>query len=169
MEISRKKVFSGRLINGFKVRKRLPDGREAYFEEIQHPEAALVVPFVNGRIVFIRQYRAVIGKRIWELPAGILDKGESPRACAVREVAEETGYVIRRIKKLGVIYTSPGFCDERIHLFTAECVARGVTFMDEDEMIRVKLFGRSEVRRMFERGLITDAKTIAALSLAGVV
>jgi len=169
MEISRKKVFSGRLIKGFKVRKRLPDGREAYFEEIHHPEAALVVPFVKNRIVFIRQYRGVIGKRIWELPAGILDKGESPRGCAVREVAEETGYVVRRVKKMGVIYTSPGFCDERIHLFRAECGARGAVCMDKDEMIRVKLFCRDDVRRMLSGGRITDAKTIAALSLAGVV
>jgi ADP-ribose pyrophosphatase len=168
MEINRKKVFSGRLIQGFKVRKRLPDGREAYFEEIQHPEAALVVPFFKGRIVFIRQYRGVIGKSIWELPAGIMDKGESPRACAFRELAEETGYASRRMKKIGIVYTSPGFCDERIHIFSAECGARGASRMDEYEIIRVKLFTKDEVRRMLDRGRITDAKTVAALCLAGV-
>ena len=169
MNPSRKKVFSGRLINVFTGGKKLPTGREAYFEEVEHPGAAIVVPFLGSKIVFIHQYRAVIGQYIWELPAGTLAKGETPRLCAKREVAEETGYRVKGLKKIGKIFTTPGFCNEEIHVYRAECTTRASTNMDFDEMIEVKLLGRREVFDLFAKGRICDAKTISALSLAGVL
>ncbi|MFC1570760.1 NUDIX hydrolase [Candidatus Omnitrophota bacterium] len=169
MKITRKKVFSGRLISLFKGTKKLPNGREAYFEEVVHPGASICVPLVRGRVVLIRQYRAVIGKYIWELPAGTLDGKESPRICAKREVQEETGYKVRNLKKLGKIYTTPGFCNEVIHVYKAECSSRGNTDMDFDEMIKVESLTKKEVRGLFESGKITDSKTISALSMAGIL
>ena len=169
MNTIRKKVFSGRLISLFKGRKKLPNGREAYFEEVVHPGASIVVPLLGARVVLIRQYRAVIGKYIWELPAGTLNGKESPRACAKREVLEETGYRVGKIKKLGKIYTTPGFCNEVIHVYKAECSSRGSTNMDFDEMIKVESLTKKKVRDLFNAGKITDSKTISALSLAGIL
>ena len=123
MKIRRKKVFSGRLLKVFKGTKRLPNGIEAYFEEVDHPGAALIVPFIKEKIVFIRQYRGVIGKYIWELPAGTLDPGETPYACAKREVEEETGCRVKSLEKVGIIFTTPGYSNEKICVFKAECVS----------------------------------------------
>jgi ADP-ribose pyrophosphatase len=169
MRYSRKKVFHGRIFRVFRENKKLPNGREVSFEEVDHPGAALIVPFIKNKVVFIRQYRAVIGKYIWELPAGKLDPGETPRACAKREIEEETGYVVGGLKKIGVIYTSPGFCNERIHIYKTECKDKKETRRDEDELIRVRLLTGREIRKLFAAGKINDSKTISALSFAGIL
>ncbi|MFH1847255.1 MAG: NUDIX hydrolase [Candidatus Omnitrophota bacterium] len=165
----RKNIFKGRLLNLFKGEKTLPNGRKAYFEEIDHPGASLIVPFTKNKVVFIRQYRAVIGKYLWELPAGILNKGETPVRCAKRETREETGYEIKVIKKIGYIYTSPGFSNELIHVYTAECGERKETGLDYGEVIKVKLLSKKEIKKFFKEGKISDSKTIAALSFAGLL
>lgn len=166
--MDRKKVFDGKLIKVFRSRRALPNGRKAYFEEVRHPGAAIVVPFIGGKIVFIRQYRGVVGRYLWELPAGKLDAGESPAECARREMTEETGYVVSGLRKLGMIHTSPGFCDEKIHIFAAECRGRKKAKRDRDELIEVKLLTGREALRLFRTGKMTDAKTIAALAFAGI-
>jgi ADP-ribose pyrophosphatase len=169
MRASRRAVFKGRLFRVFKGRKKLPNGRTAYFEEVDHPGAALVVPFIRDKIVFIRQYRGVIGKYIWELPAGTLDPGETPYACAKREVAEETGYRVKDIRRIGLIYSTPGFCNERIYIFKARCEGRKEKPKLSDELIKTKQLTRREVLKLFRKGSINDAKTIAALGFAGIL
>ncbi len=165
----RQAVFRGELISVFRGLKTLPDKRQAYMEEVEHPGAALMVPMKCGKVVFIRQYRPVIGKAIWELPAGIFSRGESPAECAMRELEEETGYVPGALAKIGEIYTSPGFCNEKIYVFKAECVSRKPAKRDEHELISVRTFSPEQVKSMLARGKITDAKTISALALAGIV
>ncbi|MBD3296430.1 MAG: NUDIX domain-containing protein [Candidatus Omnitrophica bacterium] len=167
--VTMKKVFDGRLISVFRGDKRFRGGRKAYFEEVRHPGAALVVPFVGKRIIMIRQLRPVVGEYLWELPAGTLEPGETPYACASRETVEETGFKAGRLKKLGVIYTTPGFCNEKIHIYSTECVGQEETRRDEDEVIRERLFSSARVRELFSAGKIVDAKTISALSLAGLI
>jgi ADP-ribose pyrophosphatase len=164
-----KKVFDGRLLKVFKTYQKLPNGKKACLEEVRHPGAAIIVPFVNNKIVFIRQYRPVIGKYIWELPAGTLDAKETPHACAKREVTEETGYLVGKLSKLGHIYTTPGFCTEKIHVYRADCKGKRETCRDEDEIIDVRLLSKAEVRKKFQNGRINDAKTISALKFAGVL
>ena len=166
--MDRKKVFDGKLIKVFRSRRVLPNGRKAYFEEIEHPGAAIVIPFIGEKIVFIRQYRGVVGRYLWELPAGKLSPGELPAACASRETLEETGYTVAGIRKIGVIYTSPGFCNEKIHIFAAECRSRKVAKRDRDELIEVRLLTIKEVLRLFGSGKISDAKTVATLAFAGI-
>ena len=165
----RKKVFDGRLLQVYEGRKGLPNGKTGFFEEIEHPGASIVVPFYRKKIILIRQYRAVIGRYIWELPAGTLDPGESPYACAKREIIEETGYIAGKIRKIGYVFTTPGFCNEKIHVFRAECLERCSTRKDVDEIINVRLFRPEEIGKRFRKGLINDSKTIAALSFAGVL
>jgi ADP-ribose pyrophosphatase len=169
VKVYSKMVFKGRLLKVFKSRKTLPNGKEASIEEVEHPGAALIVPFVRRKIVFIRQYRPVIGKYIWELPAGTLDKGETPYACAKREIVEETGYGVKNVRKLGYIYTTPGFCNEKIHIFRADCEAKRSTSRECDEIMDVEVLDRRKVRELFAGGKINDSKTIAALSLAGII
>ncbi|MFQ5952166.1 MAG: NUDIX hydrolase, partial [Candidatus Omnitrophota bacterium] len=167
--LSRKRIFKGRLINVFAGKKKLPGGRIAYFEQIDHPGSSVILPLALGKIVFIRQYRAVIGKYIWELPAGTIARGETPYACAKREITEETGYKVKNLRQIGAIYTTPGFCNEKIYIFKADCIKKKTPRREKDEQIRVKLFSRKEAKGLFKRGKITDSKTIATLAFANII
>lgn len=166
---ARRKIFSGRIFKVYTEKKTLPDGRKTRIDGVDHPGASVIVPFKGRSIVFIRQYRPVIEKFIWELPAGTLEKGEKPLECAKREVKEETGFRVKKIKKIGKIYTTPGFCNEQISVYAATCSSLGGPQRDADEHIRVKLLTRKDVKKMFASGKITDSKTISALTLAGVL
>lgn len=169
MKPVRKNIFKGNIISVFTGEKRLPNGKKAYFEEVDHPGAALVVPFIKGKVIFIRQYRGVIGKYLWELPAGKLDPDEEPFTCAKREIKEETGYSVKNLKKIGLIYTTPGFCNEKIVIFKAECETKEKPKTEPDELITVIELNKRQIKRLFNEGKITDAKTIAALSFAGIL
>ena len=121
----------------------------------------------QGRVVLIRQYRHAAGGYIWELPAGVLAPDEPPEACAARELAEETGVVARELRRLGTMLTTPGFCDERIHLFLARGLTDGAHAREFDEAIaeiaRVPL---AEALARVRNGEIVDGKTIVGLHLA---
>jgi len=166
---TRKQIFKGKRITVYTSLRSLPNKKKAYLEEVAHPGASLVVPFVSYKVVLIRQYRGIIDEYIWEFPAGVLEKGETPYACAKREVTEETGYVVKDLRKIGYIYTTPGFSNEKIHIFKAKCISKQATQMDPDEVIRTEIFTKKQVGKLFKDGKISDAKTIAALSFSGIL
>jgi len=142
----------------------LPSGERIELEMLSHPGAAAVVPFLDeDRILLLRQYRYAVGGTIWEIPAGKLDPGEDPESCAARELEEETGYRAGRIEKTGVILTSPGFTDERIHLFCAYDLKGGRPQHEIGEQIELHEIPFNEALIMIERGDLTDAKSIVAL------
>jgi ADP-ribose pyrophosphatase len=165
----KKKIFEGRVFSVSTGKKVLPDKRKVYIEEVSHPGASLIVPLRGEGVVFIRQFRPVIDRYIWEIPAGTLSPGEAPADCARRELQEETGYTADSMRDLGYIFTTPGFCDEKISVFKAVCGKRKAVKRDEDELITVRTFSRTEIKKMLFNGRITDAKTIAALALAGIL
>jgi ADP-ribose pyrophosphatase len=119
-------------------------------------------------VLLIRQFRHAADDFIWEVPAGRLDPGETPEVCAARELEEEAGMVAGRIDRLTTIYTTPGFTDERIHLFLADRLTEGVTARDEDEFIEPVRLRLSDALRRVESGEISDAKTICTLLHAAV-
>lgn len=163
-----KKVFSGKLLKVYVGHERLPHGYVARFEIIKHPGAALIVPFLaKDKIIMLRQLRPVVGRYIYELPAGTLDKNESPASCARREIVEETGYSAKRLKLLGSIFPVPGYSTERIFIYKAEALVKTVRRAEEDEVIESRVFTKAAVRRLFKGGRIVDAKTIAALAFCG--
>ncbi len=142
----------------------LPSGKRVTLELLRHPGAAAVVPFMDDdRILLLRQYRYAAGGTIWEIPAGKIDPGEDAETCAARELEEETGYRAGRIERTGVILTSPGFTDERIHLFCAYDLERGRLCHESAEQIEIHELSFSEALDMIERGEIIDAKSIVAL------
>ena len=143
---------------------QLPSGKRVTLEILRHPGAAAVVPFMDDeRILLLHQYRHAPGGTIWEVPAGKLGPGEDPEACAARELEEETGYRAGRIERTGVILTSPGFTDERIHLFCAYDLQPGTLAHEHAEHIEIHEVRFSEALDMIERGEIIDAKSIVAL------
>ena len=123
----------------------------------------------DGRVVLIRQYRHSVRRELWELPAGSLDRGESPEAAARRECAEETGLVPHRIERLGAFYPTPGYCDEQMLFFRVSDLRTpepGSRFApDEDEDIQAQAFAIDEARQMVARGEIVDLKTAYGLAL----
>lgn len=145
----------------------LPNGRCVDLDLVRHPGAAAVVPFLDrDRILMIRQYRYAIGGEILEIPAGKLDSGETPEACAARELLEETGYRAGRLEKLGAIWTSPGFTDEVIHLFSAFDLEAAKQQLEPDEIIELIPMPLTEALDTMRRSAIFDGKSATALLLA---
>jgi len=165
----RRQVYRGRIVDLGIEPVTLPNGTEVELEIVRHQGASAVVAADGaGRVTLIRQFRHAAGGYIWELPAGVLDHpGESPEACARRELLEETGLRATRLTPLATILTTPGFTDERIHLFLAQDLheERHAHEHDEDiaEIARRPL---GEALDMIRRGEIVDAKTICGLHLA---
>lgn len=167
--LASKMVFDGNLLKVYCDKVELPNGKEASREFIRHPGAVAVVPITaDGNIVLVKQYRYPLGKVILEVPAGKLDPGETPDACARRELEEETGYIAKNIRLLSSIYTTPGFTDEIIHLYVAEELTLAAQCPDEDEFLDVEVYSKKEVKTMIHDGIITDSKSMLALLLAGI-
>ena len=165
--ISAERIYTGRVIDLDRDTVRFPDGSTGTLEMIRHPGAAAVLPFLDDApdptVLLIRQFRHAADGYIWEIPAGGLDEGESPEACAHRELQEETGYRSARMERLTTIYTTPGFTDERIHLFAAHGLEAGTHAREADEFMELHPTPWSTVLAMAGRGEICDAKTLSAI------
>ena len=167
--VSTTRLYSGRIVNLDLDGVRFPDGSLGELEMLRHPGAAAVVPFLDPpgdpdpRVVLIRQFRHAADGYIWEVPAGRLDGGEAPESCAGRELEEETGMRARRLGRLTTIYTTPGFTDERIHLFLADGLEPGAEHREADEFMELHTLRWSEVLAMIGRGEIADGKTLVSL------
>lgn len=139
---------------------------------VRHPGASAVVPFISNpagedpQVLLIRQYRYAAGGYLYEIPAGRLNVGENPRDCALRELKEETGCSAERMEQLFTMYTTPGFTDEKIHLFMATGLTTGETKHEADEFLELQPMLLSQALQMVEAGEIQDAKTALGLLFA---
>ena len=163
-----RQIYKGRIVDLHLEHVTLPNGHAVDLEVMHHPGASAVAAVDDAqRVVLIRQFRHAAGGYIWELPAGVLAPAEAPAACAARELREEAGLVAGELRQLGTILTTPGFCDERIHLFLAQGLGEEAHAHEADEVIteiaRVPL---REALGRIRSGDIVDGKTIAGLHLA---
>ena len=164
--LTTERIYEGKIINLRRDMVRLPNGKEASREVVEHPGAVAVVPVLpDGRILLVRQFRHPVGRILLEIPAGKLDAGEDPDVCAVRELEEETGYRAGKLERRASVFTGPGFTDEVIHLYVAGELQKTALNLDEDEFVEAEAYEQSEVRRMIRSGIICDAKTIAGIYL----
>jgi ADP-ribose diphosphatase len=165
--VSGRHVYKGRIVDLWVEDVALPNGRSVTLEVIHHPGAAAIVAVnAHGDVTLIRQWRHAAGGYIWEVPAGTLAPNEAAEACARRELREEAGLVAAEWTALGSILTTPGFCDERIHLFLAQNLSEAPQQLDHDEVLTVTRKPLAEVLEMIRTGEIEDAKSIAALCRA---
>lgn len=170
--IESRRAYSGRIISLDVDRVRFPDGSEGELEMVRHPGAAAVVPFLSDpagndpQVLLIKQYRYAAEQYMYEIPAGRLDPGETPEHCARRELREETGCEAAKVEPLTTIYTTPGFTDERIHLFMASDLTVGVANREHDEFIEIEQMTVSNALRMIQDGRISDGKTVVGLLYA---
>lgn len=164
--IRRRMIYRGRIIQLYQETLEL-GGRRLIRETIAHPGAAVIVPVLPGaRIVFVRQYRRAVRRYLLELPAGTLEPGERPVACARRELEEETGWRAGRIRRLGEFFTAPGVLSERMFIFLARDLRPGAMKLDADEHVEPVVLPLRTAIAQVHRGTIRDGKTIVGLLLA---
>ena len=169
-QVDSRTVHDGRIVHLSIDTARYPDGSTGELELIRHSGASAVVPVLgepgepDPEVILLRQFRYAAGGDIYEIPAGRPDrKGEPWDDVARRELEEETGYVAGHLSRLTTIYTTPGFTDERIHLFLATALSRGTTRLDDDEFVQVVTMRLSRVLQATRDGSIIDAKSLCAL------
>jgi ADP-ribose diphosphatase len=173
-QVASRREYTGKVINLDIDQVRFPNGKVGELEMIRHSGASAVLPFLGDpagedpTILLIRQYRYAADGFIYEIPAGRLEPGEPPEQCAVRELREETGCTAARIEHLYTMYTTPGFTDEKIHLFVATGLERGESALEQDEFVEVVPTTLSAALRLIRDGTINDAKTaLSILYVAG--
>jgi ADP-ribose pyrophosphatase len=171
-KISTRRVHTGRIINLDTDTVRFPDGSVREMDMIRHPGASAIVPFLTDphssdpELLLLKQYRYAAEQYLYEIPAGRLDGAEDPAHCAERELKEETGCRASKIDFLFTMYTTPGFTDERIHVFMATGLQRGETAHEADEFMTLEIVSLSRALQLIERGEIKDAKTALGILYA---
>ena len=164
--ISSTQVHHGRVIDVRVDEIEMGPGRVFRRDVVSHPGAVVILPVdAQGRLLWITQYRYAAGRTLLELPAGTLEEGEEPEACARREVVEEVGFAAGTWQALGGFYSAPGFCSEYLYAFLATSLREAYAEGDEDEDIAVLPLTLEETYARLDAGEIIDAKSIATLML----
>ena len=141
-----------------------PSGVRTTREVITHPGSVVVLPVLpDGRILLIQQYRHAARQYLWELVAGRIDPGETPKEAAARELIEETGFRAKRFRVFLDVFPTPGFLEERMFILLAEGLATGEAEPEEDEKIISRSYDRKQLEEMIRAGKLRDAKSIAGI------
>ena len=168
-------VYRGRILDVREDTVRFPNGSQAILEIVRHRGAAAVLPVYRPEdcdsgtgpdVILLRQYRYAAGGTLWEAPAGKLDEGESPEACAIRELEEEAGVTANRLVRLTTLLTTPGFSDERVHLFLATDLEEGRQALEEHEVIECHRMPLAKAVDLVLSGDIVDGKTVCLVLMA---
>lgn len=164
-----RRIYTGRVLNLDIDTVEFPDGSRGELEMIRHSGAAAVLPLLDPpenpdpRVILLRQFRHAADGYVWEIPAGRLEQGETPEACAHRELEEEAGYQAATLLHLTTIYTTPGFTDERIHLYAARDLTPVPHRREADEFMEARVLPWSQVIDYCRTGEIRDGKTLATI------
>ncbi len=165
--IKRKKIYKSKVFEVIEEKLELENGKQIVRGTLLHAGAAVIVPQDrDGSLLLVRQYRRSVDRMLLEFPAGTLERGEKPLTCAKRELIEETEHSAKTWSYLGVIFPTPGFCDEIQHCYYAKNLKAKAGFLDEDEILKVERMSVKEVERAIIRGDMTDGKSIAIFAKA---
>lgn len=157
-------MYQGKVVGFYKDILKLPNGNTVEWDLIKHPGAAAIIPVLeDGRIILVEQYRNALGRKTFEIPAGGIEKGETPLQCVTREIEEETGYRSNQIEFLIKVITAIGFCDEMIPIYVAKDLVKTEQNLDEDEEIELKIVTIEEAVDMILNGIIIDSKTVSGI------
>ena len=165
--IESQSIFKGAVFDVERDRLREENGSEIIREVVRHAGGAGCLPlFDDGRVALVKQYRHPARCDLLEIPAGKIEPGETPAECAAREVEQEIGFRVGRLRRLAEFYSTPGFCEERLYVYLATELGQATQNLDHDEFVEVIYLPLNEAIAMAERGEIEDSKTIIALLLA---
>lgn len=164
--IARRRVYEGKVLDLDVDELEEPQGVRAVREVVRHRGSAAVLAVdEGGRMMLVRQYRYPVDQELWELPAGLIDRGETAEQGARRELEEEVGLQAREVAPLCVFYSTPGFCDEVMNVFRATGLTTVPARPEADERLEARWFDPAEARQLIDRGELRDAKTLVALLL----
>lgn len=162
--IEEKRIFNGNIINLNADRVVLENGIKTFREFVTHPGAVAALPFLTAtEILLVKQYRYATGEHLLEIPAGTIEKNETPEETLIRELQEEINYKPGNIKKLGSIYLTPGYSNEKIHLFITTELQPCSLKAEKDEQIEIVQINIEEAVSKIDSGEIKDGKTIIAI------
>jgi len=160
-------VYQGRAFNVRRDQVALPDGSSAWWDIVEHVDSIMVIPVDGeGRIWFVRQYRHPATQEVLEMPAGVLESGESPEACASREIREEIGMTAGKLQKIGEFFLAAGYSSEYMHVYLATDLRPDPLEADADEFLSVEKITAADAYHLAETNQIHDSKTLAGLLLA---
>lgn len=165
--VSSDRIYTGKVISLKVDTVEVPKKGYQKREIIEHPGAVGIVAITDdNKVLLVRQFRKAIEKVLWEIPAGKLEQGESPKDCAIRELKEETGYSANNIKLIHKFYTSSGFSNQKIYVYLATDLEKGECCLDEDEFLELHEVNLNDAYEMINKNDIEDAKTSIGLLLA---
>jgi len=156
-------MYEGRIVRLRVGEVSLDNGARAYREVVEHPGGVCVVPFTGHSVILVRQFRIALGKYILEAPAGKIEPGDIAVERAERELEEETGYRAGRMLPIGEVYSTVGFCSEKIHLFLAIDLEKTEQRLEEEERIELVEVPMAEVRKRLREHRFEDGKTVIGL------
>jgi ADP-ribose pyrophosphatase len=163
-----RRMYEGRVLSlrVDEIDKPRGEGRRTV-EIVEHAGGAAIVAMPTpGEIILVRQFREAVGESLWELPAGMIERGEDPALTAARELEEETGYRAKRLRYLRSLYPTPGYCMERVYLFVAEDLCAGEQRQEDVEDIEVRAWPLEKAWALVESDQLRDAKTQIGVSWA---
>ena len=153
-------VYKGKVLDIKKDEVLISNGHKSTREVVEHSGGVVIMAIHNDKVLVVEQFRYPLKTTSIELPAGKLEKNENPDDASKRELKEETGYIAHDWESLGYIYTTPGFCDEKLHLYLAQNLEFIKEMPDEDEIIRAQKIPIKELYKNIQDGIINDSKTI---------
>lgn len=155
--------YRGKIVNLRVDDVLLSNGHKAIREVIEHPGGVGVLPIQGDHVYLVKQLRYPYQEILYEIPAGKLEKDESPIETGLRELREEIGAVTEELISLGKIYPSPGYINEIVYLYYTDSFFIEANALDEDEFLEIEVVSIEEVMNMIDDGRIVDAKTIVAI------
>lgn len=162
--ISSQPIFNGRAVRLRVDTVQMPSGRQTTREVVEHNNCVAIVPIdADDNVLLVKQFRQAIDKELLEIPAGGIDPGEDPETAVQREMREETGYMPKKVRRLGGFYSSPGYCTEYLHLFLATDLVPSRLYAEDTEIIKLVRIPVSQIPALLASGEFCDAKSIAGL------
>ena len=162
--LSSQLIYEGRAVKLRVDTVQVPSGRETTREIVEHGDCVAIIAIdANDNVLLVNQFRKPVEKELLEIPAGGIDADEDPVAAVRREMQEETGYLPRKVERLGGFFSSPGYCTEYLHLYLATDLTPSQLYAEDTESIRLVRVSIAKIPSLIASGNICDAKSIAGL------